>query len=155
MDRENFSAAVTAHQDSLYRLALSICGNPAEAEDAVGEAILRAWDKLPSLRDDGAFRPWIFRILTNICRTNRKRDRLYLPLEEAVLSASDNTEPGVWEIIAALEETHRIVILLFYYEEFSVKEIAKILGVTPGAVKTRLSRARVRLKEELEQYERI
>ena len=132
---DNWEELVQSQENRLYRAALAILGSRQEAEDAVQDTFLAFWEKAPEgLRDEGA---WLMRGLVNNCRsrlrTSRRRETLPL-----------------WEELRALPPQDRAAIHLFYYEGFSTQEIARILKCRPGTVRSRLSRARERLRELLD-----
>lgn len=158
MTKTQFCSLITTYEKNLFRLAKSILHNDADAEDAVGEAILKSYAALPSLKDESRFKPWLFRILVNeaYAAANRRRRVVYLednPQAEQTDSGDrrpdTETELVLWQLVNSLEEEYRIVTVLFYYEDFSLKDIATALELPEGTVKSRLSRARVRLKAML------
>ncbi|MBQ9979632.1 MAG: sigma-70 family RNA polymerase sigma factor [Oscillospiraceae bacterium] len=149
-----FAAQVRELTPTLYRLSRSIVRNDADAQDAVAEAVTNAWEHLGDLREAEKFRPWLMRITAN-CSTQilRRRSRL-APLAEvsllpAVPAPAAEDEYGLWAAVQRLPEDMRKVTVLFYYEQLSVAEISCIIGEKTGTVKTRLFRARQRLKEAL------
>jgi len=150
--REEFAAAVTEHSRRMYRAARSVLDSDADAEDAVGQAVLLAWQSLDRLRDKGAVRPWLVKIAVNCAYSlQRKRGRV-VSLEDLDREPAAQDPPrydGLWEAVSALPPERRVVVTLFYYEDMSVEQIAKCLRVPRGTVKSRLSRARKQLKEML------
>ena len=144
-----FCANVEQHKLNLFRFAKSILRNNEDAMDAVSEAILNAYIHLDTLRSQDKFKPWIMRILANeaykICAT---RKRVVYIEEISDLTTSDSIDDTLvlWSAVDALSDDLRATVVLFYYDGFSVKEISKIIGVSQGAVKTRLSRARNKLQ---------
>ena len=139
---------VTRQENRLYRAALAILGSIPEAEDAVQDAFLTFWEKAPEdLRDEGA---WLMRVLVNRCRSRLRASsrRETLPLWEE-LPAPEPEERSLLEELSALPPQDRAVIHLHYYEGYSTDEIARILGCRPGTVRSRLSRARARLRDLL------
>ena len=155
--REEFAAAVTEHGRRMYRAARSVLDSGADAEDAVGQAVLQAWQSLDRLRDKDAVRPWLVKIAVNCAYAlRRKRGRVvYLEdLEQEPAAAELPPQcDGLWEAVCALPPERRVVVTLFYYEDMGVEQIAKCLGVPRGTVKSRLSRARKQLKEMLQGQE--
>ena len=140
-----FTDQIQEHEKAMYRLAMSILGNCDDAADASQEAILAAYQHLPSLRRKESFRPWLMRILTNKCYGILKARKPTFPLEE--LSDLPAPPPGeqqlqLWQAVNTLDHPLRAVVVLYYYDGFSVKEIGAILGISQDNVKTRLSRAR-------------
>lgn len=128
----------------LYRTALAYLGNPQEAEDAVQDTFLKFYEKAPKNLDNPA--AWLTRVLVNQCRDRlRSPQRREVPLWDA-LPVSGPEEREELEELFSLPPEDRTVIHLFYYENYTTEEIANILNVRPGTVRSRLSRARARLR---------
>lgn len=149
-----FSEQVTRYRDSLYSVAISILKNDADAQDAIQEAVLLAYQNLNSLRRSEAFKPWLIRILTRVCyrMAGRRLDYVDLDLLDQQLAQPQrdvDQKMTLWDAVQRLSLGYRTVVVLYYYEELSVKEIARILGISEDAVKKRLSRARGELKTML------
>lgn len=138
---------VTENETRLYRAALAILGDPQEAEDAVQDAFLKFWEKAPTgLERPGA---WLTRVLVNGCKSRlRLAWRRVGPLPET-LPAPGPEEREELEELFALPPEDRAVIHLFYYEGWSADEIAEMTGQRPGTVRSRLCRARAKLKRLL------
>jgi RNA polymerase sigma-70 factor (ECF subfamily) len=167
-DTEAFSALVVEHQLFVYNLALRVVGNADEAEDVAQEAFVRAWLALPNFRGQAQFRTWLYRIVTNLCcnRVPRLRRDLLAMSEEAALQIPDETDADpafsveagerrkfLHQQIEALPENYRLVVSLRYQQELSYEEIASVLSLPVGTVKTGLFRARARLREALRAFE--
>lgn len=149
---EEFSAAVTQYSRVMFRAARSVLDSGADAEDAVGQAVLQAWQSLPQLRDKGAVRPWLVRIAVNCAYAQRRRQGRVVSLDDLPQEPAAPEPPqghGLWEAVCALPPERRVVVTLFYYEDMTVAEIAKCLRLPQGTVKSRLARARKQLKEML------
>lgn len=149
MNKNDFVKQVTAAEATLYHISKTILKNDSDCADAVQEAIITAYSKLHSLRDERFFKSWLCRILINecyqICRANKK----VVPLEdymEAEYSTEQRNNLGLFDAIMELKEELRLVIVLHYIEGFRTKEMADILKISEGTVKSRLSRARTELK---------
>ena len=150
--REEFAAAVTEHSRRMYRAARAVLDSDADAEDAVGQAILQAWQSLDSLRDKDAVRPWLVKIAVNCAYAQRRKQGKVVYLEDVTPEPAAPGIPqsgGLWDAVRALPPERRAAVVLFYYEGMQIDEIAKALGVPRGTVKSRLSRARKQLKEML------
>ena len=146
-----FCQQVEEHHVSLYRLARSLLKNEADAQDAVQDAVLTAYEKLGTLRSQEKFRPWIMRIVVNTAYDMLRQRRDTAQIEHATgLIAPDGRDPGellsLRDALLQLSPELRAVIVLFYYEGLSVREISGVLGASQGAVKTRLCRARQQLR---------
>lgn len=159
LTKEWFTTKVMENQVALYRTALTLLKNTNDAEDAVQEAIIAAYQNLQSLRNPKAFKPWILRIVINKCYEVYRSVHPTLSLEEVEEVAITSTEIDnidkmfLYEQIKQLPQELRVVITLFYYEDLRIKEIADILGISRGAVKTRLYRGRNELKVLLRREE--
>ena len=154
--REEFSAAVTQHSRGMYRAARSVLSCGADAEDAVAQAVLQAWQSLDKLQNKGAVRPWLIKITVNCAFALRRKQRKVVYLDDLPQEPAAPEPPrydGLWEAVSALPPERRVVVTLFYYEDMSVEQITKCLGVPAGTVKSRLARARKQLKEMLQEQE--
>ena len=151
-DKEWFSENVLECQESLYILAYSILRGEEDAKDAVQEAIWRAYENLDSLREQSKFRPWIMKILSNTAYSMLRQRRQTFNIDEqedipAPENGADvNTRISLWEAVEKLEMPYRQVVVLYYYERFSVKEISGMLDSRPDTIRKRLSRAREMLR---------
>ena len=162
-DVSAFEELVTRNQTFAFRVAWLVVRNRGDAEDAVQEAFVKAYYAMPRFRPGAPFRPWMMRIVANEARnrgrSSRRRDGLALRLgstdtaqrapspEAAVLDRADAEA-----LVAALDrlpERDRLVVAYRYLFEMSEAETAEALDVRPGTVKSRLSRALVRLRTEL------
>lgn len=144
----DWEALVTQEENRLYRTALAILGDPGEAQDAVQEAFLTLLEKgPPDLEVPGA---WLMRVLVNGCKSRLRLRwrRPTVPLWDE-LPAPSPQEREELEELYALPPQDRAVIHLHYYEGYSTQEIAQLLRCRPGTVRSRLSRARERLRRLL------
>ena len=143
----DWETLVTQQENRLYRAALAILGDPHEAEDAVQDAFLRFLERAPGdLENPGA---WLTRVLVNGCKSRlRLAWRRVGPLPET-LPAPGPEEREELEELFSLPPEDRAVIHLHYYEGYSTGEIARMLGLRPGTVRSRLSRAREKLRRLL------
>lgn len=158
LTREGFTQAVTEHSRAMFRAARAILDCDADAEDAVGQAVLLAWQSRGKLREEGAARAWLVKIAVNCAQRLRQKNgrMLYFDdLEQIAGSGTDRQYHELWEAVLALPPESRAVVVLFYYEDQTVEQIAKTLKIPRGTVKSRLSRAREKLRtmlcEEAEQ----
>lgn len=150
--QELFLIAVTENTDAFYRYAYSVLLNRQDAEDAVSETILKAFSHLGDLRQPAKMRSWMFQILANTCKTiQSKKVPVYDP--DTLKQADKPTQQSYSDLreeIFRMDAKFREVIILYYYEEMKTKEIANVLQISEGTVKSRLSRARQKLKIFLE-----
>ena len=139
---------VSEHENRLYRAALSLLGDLQEAEDAVQDAFVRYLEKAPEeLNNPGA---WLMRVLVNGCKSRlRLAWRRVGPLPDTLPAPGPEEREELAELFA-LPPEDRAVIHLHYYEGYSTVEIAQMLGCRPGTVRSRLSRARDKLRKQLE-----
>ena len=152
-EQDAFRQLVEAYQAPVYRLALRMCsGDAALAEDAAQEAFLAAWRGLPRFRGDSRLSTWLYRLTTNAaidCLRREKRHRDTDDLEGVELAERSETQTAVRAALSTLSEEHRQVLLLRYMQELDYSEIAAALAVSEGTVKSRINRAKARLKEIL------
>ena len=144
----DWETLVAQNENRLYRTALTILGDPQEAEDAVQDAFVRFLEHRPeNLEAPGA---WLMRVLVNGCKSRlRLAWRRVGPLPDT-LAAPGPEEREELEELFSLPPEDRVVIHLHYYEGWTTAEIARMLGQRPGTVRSRLSRARERLRKLLE-----
>ena len=141
------------YKDPVYRLALSFTGSPADAEDVTQTVFLKYLENRPEL-EPGREKAWLLQVTANESRNLWRwfRRHATVPLEEVQPVAI--LPPQVEEVaesVKKLKPMDRAVLYLFYYEEYSTGEIARMLQISQSAVTTRLHRARERLKAQLEQ----
>ncbi len=138
----------------MYRAARVLLRSDADAEDAVSEATLRAWRDFGRLRDQGALKSWLIKIAVNCAYEHRRRSARVTytdDLEPLTGSAEDKQNFVLWDMVCRLPEDYRVATVLYYYEDMTTAEIAKALGVREGTVRSRLARARRRLRTLLEE----
>lgn len=154
-EREWFCERVRSCENSMYVLALGLLRSDADAKDAMQEALLRAYRNLDSLKNRNKFKSWIMRIVTNTSYDMLRQRREYAGLEDGTGIAVEEPAPGLlrrtvlWDAVQKLSVPYRTVVVLFYYEDFPVREISRITGDTPATVRKQLSRAREQLKQLL------
>lgn len=152
MDKKELGELILLNQDSMYRVARTLLHSDADCADAMQEAIVKAFVKLNTLKNERFAKTWLMRILINECYTLLRKKSRIVPLDElperAAAAPPDYSE--LWRAISELPETMRLAVTLCYVEGYSIREIAHITGATESAVKNRLLRARARLREALE-----
>ena len=149
-----FVENIKAYQNSMFRLAKSIVRNDTDAEDAVASATLKAFEKIHSLRSWESFKPWIMTIAANESYTilrQKKRIELTEHMEAFDGPVAMEEVGELWSVVMKLPEDYRAVIVLFYYDDMGILQIAKILNLSVGTVKSRLSRGRKKLRVLVEQ----
>lgn len=152
------------YQAVLFRLALSVLEDAHEAEEATQDALLAALRSFDSYRGEASLTTWLYAITLNLCRNRlrarQRRERMqavfqtvlrqkHAPpfIEDTVLQREDNHR--ILKAVHALDEKHRLPVILRYYHDCSVEEIAQILDIPAGTVHSRLNKARRQLKADL------
>lgn len=153
---------VREHQAAVFRLALSILDDSAEADEATQDAFITALRMLKSYQGDSTFTTWLYRIAINICltrlRKRRSKERIFHALQSIFRLGDANathpeeiaiqreTNSAVWKAVSTLNEKHRLPIILYYYDNLPVSEIAIVLNLRVGTVLSRLYTGRERLR---------
>ena len=136
----------------LYRLAFYYLGNPQDAEDAVSEAVLKAYEKFDTLRSEEAFRGWIFAILVNCCKTQWRKRSLHTMAE---LKEEPSYSPGLDDrvlaehMLACLSEEERRIVVLSVFGGYKGEEIAGILGRKHSTIRSKYRRALKKLEKKI------
>ena len=153
MLQADFIQRVRACERRLYRVARTMLPQECDCEDAVQEALLRAWDRRETLRQEAYFDTWLIRILINQCKTfYRRRPPEPAELTEDIPQVTSEETPLLEELMA-LPRKQRVTLELHYIEGYSVAETARILRLPEGTVKWRLKRGRELLKQSLNREE--
>ncbi|GAA0084745.1 sigma-70 family RNA polymerase sigma factor [Clostridium sp. CTA-7] len=156
IDKIEFIKLIEENKLPLYRLAKSIVKNEHDTQDAVSEAIVKAYENLERLKSRDSFKSWIMRILVNECYALLNRQNK-IKLEENMtvynICYEENSPYELMCEIEKLELEFRTVLILFYYEDMSIKSISEVLSISQGTVKSRLSRSKAKLKTILEESE--
>ena len=171
-DRDAFDTLVRTYEKRVYNLAYRLSGNYDEANDISADSFLRVFQALKMFRGDANFSTWLFRIVTNVYLDRRKRTRnkQHLSLEEYIELDENSVarqveDPGptpdvvaeahertdvLQKAIASLPDYQRTMVILYHTEGLAYDEIAEVLSLPIGTVKSRLNRARLMLREKLE-----
>lgn len=166
-----FDLLVRLYEKRVYNFAYRLAGNPADAEDVAQEAFVRVFNSIATFRGEANFSTWLFKIVTNVYLDERKRARSHqtLPLDEYIELEEDSVarqieDPGptpeglaqlhernklLQEAIQSLPEYQRAMVVLYHSHGKSYEEIADIMNLPIGTVKSRLNRARLALKDRL------
>lgn len=171
-DQDAFAQLVQLHQRRVFNLIFRMLHDYDEANEVTQETFLAAWQGLPSFRGDARFSTWLYRIAYNCCLKqleNRKRDKVlqaFIQQEEQLLQQdnrdaqmsaeleSRGNQALVREYLFQLPAKYRIVLILRHLQDMTYEEMAEILTVPIGTIKTHLFRARHLLRERLEAFER-
>ncbi len=151
MDKQTFTAQVLAMERPLYRIARSFLRTDADCADAVQEALTRAWARRGTLREERYFRTWLTRILINECKTLLKGRRRERPMDSLPEPDLPPENPRLRDALDTLDVSDRVPLVLYHLEGYTVEEIAQTLHQPQGTVKSRLHRARKRLREVYEE----
>ena len=149
-DKEAFAQLIDQNRQMLYNTALLVLRQEDDALDALQDAILACWENLPSLRKDRYFKTWLVKILLNKCRDVQRGKSHFAYVEELPESGDEpywDTSMDVRRTMDKLGENDQLLLSLFYYDDFSVRQIADALSLSEGAVRTRLTRSRERFKK--------
>ena len=155
-DNSAFSQLYSIYATDLYRFAVYMMGSEQDAEDAVQEAVFSAWRNIHTLNDESLFKAWLFKILTNRCKTNlMKKNNVpdSLPIEEYTFlqdtQSSSFVSAELKEALAALTPPDAQIILLSIIGGFKSSELAEIYNMPAATIRTRQKRALGKLKEIL------
>ncbi|MCQ2421234.1 MAG: sigma-70 family RNA polymerase sigma factor [Clostridia bacterium] len=170
-DEQAFEKLLLEHEKNVYNLCYRMAGNPDDALDLSQEAFLKAWRALSTYQFDAAFSTWLYRLTTNVCLDFlRKRNR---QAHSSLTTEDENEEPREYSVpdpapgpeeqavsswqqeavqaaMQQLPEDYRLVLQLRVVEDLPYEQIADVMGIPVGTVKSRLSRARLQLKKLLE-----
>ena len=152
MTREEFGQRIILAQGRMYRVARGYLRGEQDCLDAISEAVCKAWQKQGALRDEQVFDPWLTRILIRECINIQRKQKRVVPVEtlpEETVSPSDDEE--LRQALAALPQKLRVPVVLHYMEGYGVKDVARILHTTKGAICSRLYHARGQLRELLKE----
>ena len=162
-DHDAYAALVRPHEHVAYRVAVSITGWNADAQEAVQNAYVKAYRSLRRFRRDAAFKPWLLGIVVNEARNVRRSELRHERLAERAAEQRDPAAPGADETVLAreeiaivldaltrLSEPDRLVVALRYFAQLPDAEAAALAGISTGAYRVRLVRARRRLDALLE-----
>lgn len=153
INKDTFIELIQENKISLYRLSKSILKNEADVEDAISETILKSYTNIHKLKAQESFKAWLMKILVNECYSIiKKNKRIQLEEDFTIYEGVHEVTDGdnLMPYINKLEDTFKAVVILFYYEDLSIKSIGKILKVPEGTVKSRLRRAKLKLKDMME-----
>lgn len=150
-DADAFTELMRLQMQNMYKAAYSYLSCEEDVADAISETILTCWEKMDQLRNETFFRTWMTRILINKCKDILKKKERIDAINEMpeVAFQEQGFQNMEWkEALASLGEKYRIVIILYYVEEFSTVEIAEILDMRESTVRTRLARGRKMIAKE-------
>lgn len=151
LDQDKFLSLAGQHKDTVYRVALNYLGNPYDADDIVQEVFLKLYTKNKHFESDNHAKYWLIRVTVNSCKdllkSSWKSKNIFLEEVEVPITFEHPDQADLYKAVMGLPEKYRTVLYLYYYEDYTIKEIAKLLKMNVSSVTTRLSRARNQLKE--------
>ena len=156
MTKEELGTLILNSERQLYSTAKTILINDQDCADAIQETIVKAFSKIGTLRNDKYAKTWLIRILINECYTLLRKSSKLVSLERMSEMTEIETDQktdysDLYRAVNSLKEA----VILYYIEDFNIKEIAQILEITEGAVQKRLARARGKLKRNLQESEEL
>jgi len=158
--KEELGTLILDSERQMYSTAKTILINDQDCADAIQETIVKAFSKIGTLKNDKYAKTWLIRILINECYTHLRKSSKLVPLEEvgemAGIAAEQKADySDLYRAVNSLKEELRMPVILYYIEDFNIKEIAQILEITEGAVQKRLARARGKLRRDLQESEAL
>ena len=153
--RQSVQELAASYQGSLFAAAFNVCKNAQDAEDVVQDTFVQYYTTKKEFESEQHIRAWLMRVAVNkaknVNRTFWRRNKIYIEDYMETLDFETPAAETLFETVMQLPEKYRIVIHLYYYEEYAVREIAQILKLSESNVKIRLSRGRAMLKETLKE----
>ena len=151
MTKEQFTKLVLENEEMMCKIAMSMLRNEKDCEDAIQSAMMTAFEKLSTLKNEEYFKTWLMRILINTCNKQLRRNKRTAELTEIQAALTFSAEEvEVRAAVEALPMKIRQVIILYYSNQFTTKEISEILKIPKGTVLSRLDKGRKLLRLELE-----
>jgi RNA polymerase sigma-70 factor (ECF subfamily) len=166
-DSAAVEALIATYETLVFRLALSMLDDPAEADEAAQDALMAAIDRLDRFRGEASFTTWLYAITLNVCRGRLRKRRVRERLAQALRAVWHNQAPpearpepivihreadaAVWRAVRSLDEEHREVVVLRYFHDLRLADIARTVGVSERTVRARLHAAHERLRAALDE----
>lgn len=147
-----FSTLIKMYEVDLYRVAIAITKNEDDALDCIQETILKSYTNIQNLKNNEYFKTWLIKILINQCNALINKNKKILELQNIQtqnLYKDENEYLEIKETVDKLDKELKILVTLYYYQDMSIKDISQSLNIPKGTIKSRLSRARNKLKEML------
>jgi RNA polymerase sigma-70 factor, ECF subfamily len=150
MDETQFRQKLTQYKDMVYRIAYTYLHNTADAEDISQETFLKYYNRKEPFSDENAEKAWLIRVTINACHNVRSscwnsRRTEWTDTQTPVIFLEPE-ESMLYTAVFSLPDRYRLVVLLYYYEEYSIQEIAQLTGRKVSTIQTQLDRARKKLK---------
>lgn len=163
MTKEQLGVLILDCERQLYSTAKTILNSDQDCADAIQDTIVKAFSKIQTLKNDKYAKTWLIRILINECYTILRKSSKLTSLDvmdeqtkaEKIMMTKEKADYSeLYQAINALKEELRLPVILYYIEDFNIREIAQILDITEGAVQKRLARARGKLRAICEKVRR-
>jgi RNA polymerase sigma-70 factor (ECF subfamily) len=152
-DKEAFIYLIQENKSNLYRVAKAMLKHEADIEDAMQMTIMKAYEQIKRLKKDRYFKTWLIRILINQCNDTLRAKKKVISLEnvskEVGIHEDSYQDMDIQAAIYSLKDELKSVTVLFYYEDLTTKDIARLLKIPEGTVRSRLSTARALLQKRL------
>ncbi|WP_053956608.1 RNA polymerase sigma factor [Inediibacterium massiliense] len=153
-DQQAFLSLIDENRLNMYRVARGILKNEEDIKDAIQNTLIKAFENICTLKKDKYFKTWLIRILINECNETIRKNKRSISLNENINPLNEKYNDcyqnmDLIQALHSLNEELRVTITLFYFEDLSVKNISQILEIPQGTVKSRLNRARTKLREIL------
>jgi len=158
-DTKALEQLIHMYEVKLYKTARTILECEDDINEAIQQTIILIYKNIGQLKNEKSFGSWVFKILVNKCKdiwnqnSNRNKKLLDLNENQDIPNIEKEDYSFVNEALSQLDENHKEVTILYYYDGFSVKEISKILNIPQGTIKSRLSRARKKLEKLIRKEE--
>lgn len=158
-DKEFFIQKINENRLKMYKTAIAILKDEDDANDAIQEALYSAYKNYYSLREKSYFTTWIIKILINKCCNIINKNKKIAYIDDTVIqntaSSEDNyeIENSLEWVLNQIDKELKEIVVLYYYDDFSVADIANVLDIPQGTIKSRLSRAREQIKEIIKKEE--
>ena len=146
---KDIESVIDTYGNTLFRLCLVMLGNPYDAEDVLQETFIKYLQKAPDFKEKEHEKAWLIKVVSNRCRDMlrlRNKHAVY-DMESIYEFTHDSSDSGILEALMTLPEKFRIVLILYYVEQYKTEEIAEMIGKSASAVKMRLQKGRRLLKE--------
>ena len=146
---DSIEAIMHTYGNMLFRLCLVTLGNASDAEDAVQETLIKYLQKAPEFEDAEHEKAWLITVATNKCKDmlRFKSRHPVVDIDEIKEYTKDASDSGILDALMTLPDKFRVVLVLYYVEEYSIEQIARVIGKTTSAVKMRLQKGRRLLRE--------
>lgn len=151
---EHFTYIAKKYADTVFRIAFNYCKNRTDSDDIVQNVLLKYYKSKKDFQNEEHIKNWLIRVAVNECKKlliSPFKKNIVSMDELGELSFEHEEESELYYAVMNLKQNYRMVVYMYYYEDFSVDEIAEILKENPSTVRTRLMRARKKLKEQLEE----